>query len=631
MEVLRRYPLRFVALMLAALFIVSTTVSLKESATYDERAHIPAAYSYLDAYDMRVNPEHPPLIKDLSGFPLQFLNISFPYGSDAWQTGRNEQWILGDLFLNCTDPSQICNDSDAILFWSRLPITLVAVLLGLGIFAWTRELGGTVAGLFATLLYAADPNVIAHSHYVTTDIGIAAAVFAAAYFFVRFLRHPNWQNVFVAGFFLGIAQLTKFSAVLLFPAFGLFALLAAMTLLQPKTDSRTVLSFRSRTIISYILKYAGSVAVSFVLIWIVYALNTFAMPAEKVNALADLFLSQPNTPAQMAHSAIVTLGESPVLRPFAVYFVGVAKVFSRVGAGNVYYYLGTVSDKASASYFPLVFMLKETLPFLFLILATLFYSLFRIAKAYLGERAAGDSLWRIFARSFQARTAQYLAAFFIFYYMSISVTGNLNIGFRHLFPILPFLYLLVGKTVGDFLKRQDGDAADRKTSRIVILGLALSIIAIPVLAFPHYLSYFNAAAGGHQNGYKYVTDSNYDWGQDLKYLRGFIEEHNACIAGTDTSTRCDDSLATLPPIDKIRVDYFGGSSPAYYLGNMFIPWWDKREPEAGWYAICSFFYQESLYKEKPAGQRDYSWLKDYTPVTRVGDSFFIYYIPPVAD
>lgn len=630
MDILRRHPFRFVALMLTALFAVSTIVSLKESATYDERAHIPAAYSYLDAHDMRVNPEHPPLIKDLSGFPLQFLGLSFPYGSDAWQTGRNEQWILGDLFLNCTDPSQTCNDSDAILFWSRLPITLVAVLLGLGIFAWTRELGGTIAGLFATLLYAADPNVIAHSHYVTTDIGIAAAVFAAAYFFVRFLRHPNWQHVFIAGFFLGIAQLTKFSAVLLFPAFGLFALLAALTLLQPKTDTRTALSFRIRTITSYILKYLGSIAVSFVIIWIVYALNTFAMPREKVNDLADLFLSQPNVPAQMAHSAIVTLNESPVLRPFAVYFVGVAKVFSRVGAGNVYYYLGTVSDKASASYFPLVFALKETLPFLFLIFATLAYSLLRIVKAYLGERAAGDSLWRIFARSFQARTAQYLAAFFIFYYLSISVTGNLNIGFRHLFPVLPFLYLLVGKTVGDFLKRQDGNAADRRTSRIIILGFALSIIAIPVLAFPHYLSYFNAAAGGHQNGYQYVTDSNYDWGQDLKYLRDFIEEHNTCIAGT-ASGNCSEALTSLPPIDKIRVDYFGGSSPAYYLGDKLIPWWDQREPEAGWYAICSFFYQESLYKEKPAGTRDYSWLKEYAPITRAGDSFFIYYIPPVAD
>jgi 4-amino-4-deoxy-L-arabinose transferase-like glycosyltransferase len=640
MDILKRNSLRLVGLMLATLFIVSTVVSYRESATYDERAHIPAAFTYLNAHDMRVNPEHPPLIKDLAGAPLQFLGLSFPYGSDAWQTGRNEQWTLGDLFINCTDPNQSCNDADAILLWSRLPITLLAVVFGIGIFLWTRELGGTLAGLLATLLYAADPNVIAHSHYVTTDLGIAGTIFAAAYFFVRFLRYPSYRTMFTAGFFLGIAELTKFSAVLLFPIFGLFVLAFAVTKQQPKTDTRTTFSFRFHTLFSYVFKFIGSVTISFVLIWTVYALNMFAMPADKVHDLADLFLSQPNAPSQMAHAAIVTLGESPILRPFAVYFVGVAKVFARVGAGNIYYYLGNVSDKASASYFPLVFILKETLPFLFLLLATTFYSLYRIGKHYVEERRHPISLWKFFARSLQARPAQHLAVFFVLFYAFISITGNLNIGFRHLFPILPFLYMLVGKTAIDFFKRQCDNPVNRKLSGLILGGIAFAIAAIPVIAFPHYLSYFNAAAGGHLNGYKYVTDSNYDWGQDLKYLRDFVDQYNSCQT-SKSSAQCSRSLlhfspetvAALPkgPIDKIRVDYFGGSSPAYYLGDTFISWWGEREPEPGWYAISSFFYQESIYKQKPAGARDYSWLKGYTPVTRVGDSFFIYYIPPVAD
>lgn len=630
MDFLKRHPYRFVALMLAALFAVSTAVSYQESATYDERAHIPAAYTYLDAHDMRVNPEHPPLIKDLAGLPLQFLGLSFPYASEYWQTGRNEQWNLGDLFLNCTDQSQACNDSDSILFWSRLPITLLAVVLGIGIFLWTRELGGTIAGLLATLLYAADPNIIAHSHYVTTDIGIAATVFAAAYFFVRFLRHPGWQSMFIAGFFIGLAEASKFSAVLLFPIFGLFLLAYAATKRQPATDTATALVFRLRTYLSYVSLFVGSVAVSFVLIWAIYALNIYAMPAEKVSALADLFLSQPNTPARISHDIITDMGQSPLLRPFAVYFVGVAKVFSRVEAGNVYYYFGTVSDQAKASYFPIVFLFKETLPFLFLLISTLAYTLYRAAKSFIGERSGGLSVWQIFARSFQARTAQYLSAFFVFFYMSVSVTGNLNIGFRHLFPILPFLYMLVAKTAGDFLKRQDGNRSDRTVSRTIFLGFALAIIAVPVLAYPRYLSYFNAAVGGHENGYKYVTDSNYDWGQDLKYLRDFIEKHNACVTGT-AANGCQETLAALPAIDKIRVDYFGGSSPAYYLKDKYIPWWGSREPEPGWYAICSFFYQESLYKTKPAGERDYSWLVPIQPVGRAGDSFFLYYIPPATN
>jgi hypothetical protein len=140
-------------------------------------------------------------------------------------------------------------------------------------------------------------------------------------------------------------------------------------------------------------------------------------------------------------------------------------------------------------------------------------------------------------------------------------------------------------------------------------------------------------AGGNENGYRYVTDSNYDWGQDLKNLGVFVETHNHCKTGAVSLSESRTCALTeaYPAIDQIRVDYFGGGSPAYYLKERFISWWDKREPEPGWYAISSFFYQESIYKQKPAGERDYSWLQDIQPITRAGDSIFIYYIPPAAD
>ncbi len=80
------------------------------------------------------------------------------------------------------------------------------------------------------------------------------------------------------------------------------------------------------------------------------------------------------------------------------------------------------------------------------------------------------------------------------------------------------------------------------------------------------------------------------------------------------------------PIDKIRVDYFGGSNPAYYLGDAFIPWWESRAPEVGWYAISTFFYQESLYKDRAPGSQSYAWLINKKPLARAGDSFLIYYI-----
>ncbi len=632
MEFIKKHAVIIVTVILAVHFTLSLLVSTQESMTFDEKAHIPAAYSSVRYGDMRLNPEHPPLIKDFSGLFLLPLGLDFPLEAKEWQEGFNEQWIVGDLFINCLRPEIACNDADTILFFARLPIIILSVVLGITLFLWTKKLAGALGGVIATTLYAFDPNIIAHSHYVTTDIGSALFIFLAFYFFIEFLKSPNRRTILFAGLFLGLAELTKFSAVLLFPFFGLFALFSALTRAPKRHEGQTNSHFVLANVFQAILNFSGIVAVAFVVIWIGYAVNTLGMPAQKVVEHADLFLSQPNTPARIAHDLIVSMAHSPILLPYAEYFVGIAKVFSRVAAGNVHYFLGTVSVDASPWYFPVVFILKSTLPFLLLILTTTLYGLFRIARATT-QRTGG--LFSLLARSFQSNSTEYLAVSFIFFYAYVSITGNLTIGFRHLFPILPFLYLLVGKTLADIYKRHEEEPITHQ-----LLGIALSIvlflvIAIPFLSYPSYLSYFNAMTGGHTNGYRYVTDSNYDWGQDLKYLKKWIDRYNACVTGdwiaVNKGAGCKNELPVMPtgePISKIRVDYFGGSNPATYLGDAYIPWWESREPEAGWYAISSFFYQESLYKTRAPGETGYQWLKDTVPLARAGDSFFIYYFSP---
>ena len=86
-----------------------------DSATMDELAHIPSGYSYLKFKDMRLNPEHPPLLKDLAGLPLQFINLNFPLQDKSWATDINGQWDAGAKFLY-----ESGNDADKIIFWARV-------------------------------------------------------------------------------------------------------------------------------------------------------------------------------------------------------------------------------------------------------------------------------------------------------------------------------------------------------------------------------------------------------------------------------------------------------------------------------------------------------------------------------
>lgn len=40
--------------------------------------------------------------------------------------------------------------------------------------------------------------------------------------------------------------------------------------------------------------------------------------------------------------------------------------------------------------------------------------------------------------------------------------------------------------------------------------------------YPRTLTFFNEFVGGSRNGFKYLTDSNLDWGQHLKLLKRWM-------------------------------------------------------------------------------------------------------------
>ena len=132
-------------------------------------------------------------------------------------------------------------------------------------------------------------------------------------------------------------------------------------------------------------------------------------------------------------------------------------------------------------------------------------------------------------------------------------------------------------------------------------------------AYPNFISYFNESVGGSSQGYKYVTDSNLDWGQDLKQLAQFVEENN---------------------IEMIYIDYFGGDDLDYRFGNKYQTWWGDRNPNDlpsnGWLAVSATFLQGGNgktvhgYNEKTDY---YNWLNQYEPVEVINNSIFIYQIP----
>ncbi|MBI4114323.1 MAG: glycosyltransferase family 39 protein [Candidatus Niyogibacteria bacterium] len=587
--------------------------ALDESAIMDELAHIPAAYSYVSQSDFRLNPEHPPLLKDLTGIPLLFLNLNFPLDVPAWITDVNGQWTMGSLFLY-----ESGNDPDQILFWARIPVMLLALLFGWLMFQWVRRLYGEKVALFSLFFFTTSPTIIAHSRYVTTDVAAAFAFFIGIAGFLYWLAHPSKKTFLLAGIVFGIAQLLKFSLILLIPLYGIIG--ALWIFLFHLEHLRALPSFGKKCahLLVHELKFLGNLliigVIGLIVIYTVYAFHVWNYPADL--QIRDMKYNLESVRFRPVADALIALSDIALLRPLTQYAHGLMMVINRGTHGNTTYFLGEVTNNGWFSYFPIAYLLKEHLAFHLLTLFAFFLFLRAILQAH--EKSLGSLLeWM---RDNFALTASVI---FIVIYWTSSILSPLNIGVRHVLPTFPFIYLIVSREIVRWVHQTP--FTDPQTFKewfvslyhifikripryLIIFVLLLWMAGATLFIFPHYLSYYNELAGGAPNGYKFITDSNYDWGQDLRRLADFVEKNN---------------------IQNIKLNYFGGGSPRYYLGGAYEEWSSaKGEPPTGWFALSATLRQGAWgtpvreWKIKP--EDSYDWLRDEEPVARAGYSIFIY-------
>jgi hypothetical protein len=589
-----------IACIITFMAVVSFSLAWNDSLTFDEIAHIGSGYSYVTQHDYRLNPEHPPLLKIIAGIAMLPLQPTFDTTQDFWTKlnnfGEYDQWAAGRYLLH-----QANNNTDWLVFWARTPIVIISLLFGLFLFFWGRKLGGIITGLFALILYAFDPNVLGHNHFVTTDIGIAIAIAIAFYFFLQFLKKPTWLNVFLGGLALGIAQVTKFSAILLIPLFTL--LLISYPLIKFYNND----SNKLKTFGLYIFKGICAMIIAGVVVWLVYVPVTYKMDADVLPPITAS-KSQPHKYVRDNYLSnfILQTNQNSLTRPIAVYIQGLMQVFGRVDDGNVTYFMHKVSSDASHWYFPFVFIAKQTLIHLFFYTVTITIFLVLLVQSIIAlfNQKLSTSLHKL--HKFTLNHFNEISfGLFIIMYSYLSISGNLNIGFRHLFPIMPFVYLLTSKTIIDSYKNLRNPKR-KKVIRGIFIALILTLAATTVLAYPYYMSYFNILFGGPKNGYHYVTDSNADWGQDLKRLKIWLNDH--------------------PEVQKINIDYFGGDDINNRLGfGNYELWWDSKRPiEPGFYAISTLLLQESLYDTNKPYDDSYRWTQDLTPYAQVGTSIIVY-------
>ena len=487
------------------------------SPTTDEGVHLAAGYAYLTGEHYRLNPEHPPLLKKLAALPLLAMK---PWGfgppGDAQQAhGKLQQalrspdamaqwdvqhyffWGLRDRWFGKPTTQRVpreafANPAEAMFTRARMTMLVVGVALIVLVFFWSRALWGIWGAALSVLLIAFDPNLIAHSALVTTDAGVAMLMFGALFFFWRVAERFSIANVIGFALLFALAQVAKFSAVLLLPIL--------VVILLHRRKKQLLIAVAAAGIASVVVIWAaygfarheGSDLRDVIADW--YATESLLSNYPDGPPYDEVMRARETTPIGIAGKTILLFNDWKLLPE--PYLYGLAAV-RLSGIVRESYLDGRFAMTGFAGYFPKAFFYKTTIP------ALLLMALAPFALRRTKTTALPFLLWPV-------------ALYFL-----IAINSSLNLGHRHLLPIYPFLYVLCGAL-----------ALRWKPRMLAIAVVAIMITAIvvplpkPAPLLGRHLAYMNLFAGGPWNGHEHLLDSNYVWGHDLERLGKWLAANN---------------------------------------------------------------------------------------------------------
>jgi hypothetical protein len=371
--------------------------------------------------------------------------------------------------------------------------------------------------------------------------------------------------------FFSLAIVTKFSALALGPL--VFCLLVVAVRMRPQFEARTAAA------IVVLLAVA-----SYVAIWAISGFRYLPSdnPAWSLH-LEDLPLA--HTVPELAR--VTRWIDDHRLLPNMV-TEGFLVFAQSMLPPNYTFLAGEYSDRGWWYYFPVAFLLKTPISFI----ALLFIGLF----VCLRERQRLGSLNEAFLL---LPVAIYLFA---------AINNTFQVGVRHILPLYPYFIMLTAAAAMMLSRRPVG--------RVMLGGLTIAWAASLISVYPYTLTYFNRFAGGPGNGYKYLADSNIDWGQGLKELKAWMDEQH---------------------VPTIALAYFGTADPDYYgITHTRLPAaapgyepstgtprgrWTK--PALPGYVAVGATVLTGVYDD-PHWMLFYEGLRKVRPTAVIGNSVFVY-------
>jgi hypothetical protein len=423
-------------------------------------------------------------------------------GLECWRSGSHAGLMqLGTMPL----PVDVC--TLPLYLWERGtghvidPIHEIAQVLpwaraGTLVFWWLllvhgwlagRHLAGAWGGRLVVAMLACEPTLLAHASLATTDIAITACLVALVYHFRTgrdhgWLRRIGWPACWFAA-----AVLAKASGIVFCPLCLLVVEVERLcrgrnelSSSDPKWNFWFAVPHSLRDLLQIGLLGMVLVFVSCGTDW-----QPQASFVQWAHHLPNGFFGRGMTWLADHLCIFSNAGE------------GIARQIKHNVRGHGVYLLGCTDPRSFWWYFPVALSIKLSVP---LLLAPLILAVVRVRSLFNWAFLAGLAL------------------------LVFSVTCRVQIGVR---LVLPLVALGVVGTAAALVKALE-DLESGWVRRLLVSGAGAGIAwtaTAAVLVWPFALCYVNELWGGTWEGYRLVSEANYDWGQGLKELAHWQRRH----------------------------------------------------------------------------------------------------------
>jgi hypothetical protein len=535
-----------------AMFLFSNTV--------DEPFHIASAVVMYDVGKESSGVEQPPLTRIVAGLPLYLRGVRLPPAELTTAViPMPETYLQGAQILFHSNLSYW-----QVLITARLTMLIFPLIALLYLYLLAGWIGNEFIAAMSVVLFSLDPALLGHSAWVHTDVAACAGYLAATYHGLRWIMLGGLGRAVAMGIAVAAAIAAKFSCIFVVPA------LVLVMMIQPLSAYTSELP---RTLQAYFRRWppvrqmAAAVVVAFVTLWGTYFFNVDRMSNQSMFTTAEsTFL---HLPLRIRNAEV----------PMPSFALGMMKLASHNKSNNGYLN-GRFSPTGWWYYFPETIALKEPIA---LLAGLLVAGLLLFVPAYRAH------WWRLAV--ILIPPAVLLAA---------AMTSSIDIGIRHVLPVLPFLYL--------FVCFQLTRAGVKGVAFLAVL-IVTAMIESAWIA-PNYLEFYNLIAGGPAHGARYLLDSNIDFGQDVAQLAEWL--HSDQARGRSYSLR----LFMYP--DKSLTRTLGLDPAALYRnlngGGLLAISKNVR------YGLGAGVSEDWVARPKD----DYSWLSKYPIVKQIGYSIDVY-------